>query len=287
MKISEFFLLFLVIASALAHGAQETKEQTQEQNMKTYLIKTDMTKQELEDLIAQHKKNKANKQMQNMEDPQTMEQKTELHMKPEPEQTEEETTALKVKKNKHAKQEKKPVEEEPTPVEAPETETETEPTTNLKKAKSKAQKHTKPAETQEAPEEPEPVEQEQAEADKTTTLKVKAKKQKHSQEKPAPEATEAQEAPEEPEATQQLAQECNTSLTEITPEQAKNLLQKEKAPGFFLSFFALFAVVGIAVYKFGYKKEVDARIKKYLKETFGQTTNEYLLVDNDEGRGML
>ena len=147
MKSMILIILSLFILSA-GHAANETV-QSNEPQQHTFLVKTDLTKEQVEALLNQHHQNK------NINKAETTnlhkkfngtEEKTQLlvnEVKPE-------TTQLKAKKDKHEKKNKE-VPEAPEAPEVPEVENKTEAETVSLKKKGKKEKNKK----QEAPETPE------------------------------------------------------------------------------------------------------------------------------------
>ena len=139
MKSMILIILSLFILSA-THAANETAHQH------TFLVKTDLTKEQVEALLIQHHQNKNKNQAETTnlhKKSNETEEKTQLLVN----ETIPETTQLKAKKDKHAKKNK----EAPEVVEVPEVENKTEAETVSLKKKGKKEKNKK----QEVPETPE------------------------------------------------------------------------------------------------------------------------------------
>ncbi len=137
MKSMILIILSLFILSA-THAANETAHQH------TFLVKTDLTKEQVEALLIQHHQNKNKNQAETTnlhKKSNETEEKTQLLVN----ETIPETTQLKAKKDKHAKKNK----EAPEVVEVPEVENKTEAETVSLKKKGKKEKK------QEVPETPE------------------------------------------------------------------------------------------------------------------------------------
>ena len=179
MKSMILIILSLFILSA-THAANETAHQH------TFLVKTDLTKEQVEALLNQHHQNKNKNQAETTnlhKKSNVTEEKTQFLVN----EAKPETTQLKAKKDKHAKKNKE-VSEAPEVPEVPEVENKTEvETVNLKK-KGKKEKKQEIPETPEVPEIPE-VE------NKKVSLKKKGKKEKNKKQE-VPETPEVTEVPE-------------------------------------------------------------------------------------------
>jgi chemotaxis protein histidine kinase CheA len=188
MKSKILIILSLFILSA-THAANETV-QTNEPHQHTFLVKTDLTKEQVEALLNQHHQNKNKNQAETTnlhKKSNATEEKTQFLVN----ETKPETTQLKAKKDKHAKKNKE-VSEAPEVPEVPEVENKTEEeTVNLKK-KGKKEKKQEIPETPEAPEVPEVENKTEAE---TVSLKKKGKKEKNKKQE-VPETPEVTEVPE-------------------------------------------------------------------------------------------
>ena len=245
MKSMILIILSLFILSA-GHAANETV-QSNEPQQHTFLVKTDLTKEQVEALLNQHhqNKNKNKAETTNLHKKfNGTEEKTQLlanEVKPE-------TTQLKAKKDKHEKKNK----EVPEAPEVPEVENKTEAETVSLKKKGKKEKNKK-QEAPEAPEAPEVPEVENKTEAETVSLKKKGKKEKNKK----------QEAPETPEVkevenkTSLLANE--TSVEEVgepkTETEKVTLVNKDipkqsgnRVFGFIFTILLTIAFVSLIVY---------------------------------------
>ena len=248
MKSMILIILSLFILSA-GHAANETV-QSNEPQQHTFLVKTDLTKEQVEALLNQHhqNKNKNKAETTNLHKKfNGTEEKTQLlanEVKPE-------TTQLKAKKDKHEKKNKE-VPEVPEAPEVPEVENKTEAETVSLKKKGKKEKNKK-QEVPEAPEAPEVPEVENKTEAETVSLKKKGKKEKNKK----------QEAPETPEVkevenkTSLLANE--TSVEEVgepkTETEKVTLVNKDipkqsgnRVFGFIFTILLTIAFVSLIVY---------------------------------------
>ena len=248
MKSMILIILSLFILSA-GHAANETV-QSNEPQQHTFLVKTDLTKEQVEALLNQHHQNK------NINKAETTnlhkkfngtEEKTQLlvnEVKPE-------TTQLKAKKDKHEKKNKE-VPEAPEAPEVPEVENKTEAETVSLKKKGKKEKN-KNQEVPEVPEAPEVPEVENKTEAETVSLKKKGKKEKNKK----------QEAPETPEVkevenkTSLLANETSVEeVGEAKTETEKVTLVNKDIPkqsgnrvfGFIFTILLTIAFVSLIVY---------------------------------------
>ena len=217
MKSMILIILSLFILSA-GHAANETV-QSNEPQQHTFLVKTDLTKEQVEALLNQHhqNKNKNKAETTNLHKKfNGTEEKTQLlanEVKPE-------TTQLKAKKDKHEKKNK----EVPEAPEVPEVENKTEAETVSLKKKGKKEKNKKQEvpEAPEAPEAPEVPEVENKTEAETVSLKKKGKKEKNKKQ----EAPEAPEVPEVPEVENKT--EAETVSLKKKGKKEKN--KKQEAP---------------------------------------------------------
>ena len=198
-------ILSLFILSA-THAANETAHQH------TFLVKTDLTKEQVEALLIQHHQNKNKNQAETTnlhKKSNETEEKTQLLVN----ETIPETTQLKAKKDKHAKKNK----EAPEVVEVPEVENKTEAETVSLKKKGKKEKK------QEVPEAPEVVEvpevENKTEAE-TVSLKKKGKKEKKQE---VPEAPEVVEVPE-------VENKTETETVSLKKKGKKEKNKKQEVP---------------------------------------------------------
>ena len=262
MKSMILIILSLFILSA-THAANETAHQH------TFLVKTDLTKEQVEALLIQHHQNKNKNQAETTnlhKKSNETEEKTQLLVN----ETIPETTQLKAKKDKHAKKNK----EAPEVVEVPEVENKTEAETVSLKKKGKKEKK------QEVPEAPEVVEvpevENKTEAE-TVSLKKKGKKEKNKK----------QEVPETPEVkevenkTSLLANETSAEAKgEVETETEKVALVNKDIPkqsgnkvfGFIFTILLTIAFVSLIVYATQPKK-----YKRQLNHNHSELTD-YLLV---------
>ena len=264
MKSMILIILSLFILSA-THAANETAHQH------TFLVKTDLTKEQVEALLIQHHQNKNKNQAETTnlhKKSNETEEKTQLLVN----ETIPETTQLKAKKDKHAKKNK----EAPEVVEVPEVENKTEAETVSLKKKGKKEKN----KNQEVPEALEVVEvpevENKTEAE-TVSLKKKGKKEKNKK----------QEVPETPEVkevenkTSLLANETSTEAKgEVETETEKVALVNKDIPkqsgnkvfGFIFTILLTIAFVSLIVYATQPKK-----YKRQLNHNHSELTD-YLLV---------
>ena len=299
MKSMILIILSLFILSA-THAANETAHQH------TFLVKTDLTKEQVEALLIQHHQNKNKNQAETTnlhKKSNETEEKTQLLVN----ETIPETTQLKAKKDKHAKKNK----EAPEVVEVPEVENKTEAETVSLKKKGKKEKN----KNQEVPEALEVVEvpevENKTEAE-TVSLKKKGKKEKKQEVPEAPEVVEVpevenktetetvslkkkgkkeknkkQEVPETPEVkevenkTSLLANETSTEAKgEVETETEKVALVNKDIPkqsgnkvfGFIFTILLTIAFVSLIVYATQPKK-----YKRQLNHNHSELTD-YLLV---------
>ena len=262
MKSMILIILSLFILSA-THAANETAHQH------TFLVKTDLTKEQVEALLIQHHQNKNKNQAETTnlhKKSNETEEKTQLLVN----ETIPETTQLKAKKDKHAKKNK----EAPEVVEVPEVENKTEAETVSLKKKGKKEKK------QEVPEAPEVVEVPEVEnktETETVSLKKKGKKEKNKK----------QEVPETPEVkevenkTSLLANETSAEAKgEVETETEKVALVNKDIPkqsgnkvfGFIFTILLTIAFVSLIVYATQPKK-----YKRQLNHNHSELTD-YLLV---------
>jgi len=251
MKSMILIILSLFILSA-GHAANETV-QSNEPQQHTFLVKTDLTKEQVEALLNQHhqNKNKNKAETTNLHKKfNGTEEKTQLlanEVKPE-------TTQLKAKKDKHEKKNKE-VPEVPEAPEVPEVENKTEAETVSLKKKGKKEKNKKQEvpEAPEAPEAPEVPEVENKTEAETVSLKKKGKKEKNKKQ----EVPETPEAPEVENKTSLLANE--TSVEEVgepkTETEKVTLVNKDipkqsgnRVFGFIFTILLTIAFVSLIVY---------------------------------------
>ena len=262
MKSMILIILSLFILSA-THAANETAHQH------TFLVKTDLTKEQVEALLIQHHQNKNKNQAETTnlhKKSNETEEKTQLLVN----ETIPETTQLKAKKDKHAKKNK----EAPEVVEVPEVENKTEAETVSLKKKGKKEKKQEVPEALEVVEVPEVENKTEAE---TVSLKKKGKKEKNKK----------QEVPETPEVkevenkTSLLANETSTEAKgEVETETEKVALVNKDIPkqsgnkvfGFIFTILLTIAFVSLIVYATQPKK-----YKRQLNHNHSELTD-YLLV---------
>ena len=262
MKSMILIILSLFILSA-THAANETAHQH------TFLVKTDLTKEQVEALLIQHHQNKNKNQAETTnlhKKSNETEEKTQLLVN----ETIPETTQLKAKKDKHAKKNK----EAPEVVEVPEVENKTEAETVSLKKKGKKEKKQEVPEALEVVEVPEVENKTEAE---TVSLKKKGKKEKNKK----------QEVPETPEVkevenkTSLLANETSAEAKgEVETETEKvALVNKDiskqsgnKIFGFIFTILITIAFVSLIVYATQPKK-----YKRQLNHNHSELTD-YLLV---------
>ena len=277
MKSMILISLSLFILSA-TQAANETVQSNQPQHQHTFLVKTDLTKEQVEALLNQHHQNKN----QNQGETTTLTHKksnetegiTEFHVN----EVKPETTQLKAKKDKHAKKEKEAPEapEAPETPEAPEVENKTEAETVSLKKKGKKEKNNK-QEAPEAPETPEAPEVENKTEAETVSLKKKGKKEKNKKH----EASQTPEVKEVENKTSLLANE--TSVEEIGETETetekvtlvnKNISQQSgnKVFGFIFTILITIAFVSLIVYATQPKK-----YKRHFNNNHSELTD-YLLV---------
>jgi hypothetical protein len=251
-------ILSLFILSA-AHASNETVQPNDPQKH-TFLVKTDLTKEQVEALLNQHHQNKNKNQAEttnlHKKSNQT-EEKTQLFVN----ETKPETTQLKAKKDKNEKQNK----EAPEVAEVPEVENKTEAeTVNLKK-KGKKEKNKK-EEVPETPEVAEVPEVENKTEAETVSLKKKGKKEKNKKEA-VPEALEVENK------TNLLSNETETETEKVTLVNKDISKQSgNKIFGFIFTILITIAFVSLIVYTTQPKK-----YKRQFNHNHSELTD-YLLV---------
>ena len=271
------FLSLCVLTFIIALPTEETHS-----NQHTFLVKTDLTKEQVENLLNQYHRNHTS----------LIQETTQLHQNnTHSNGHQNETTQLKVKKTKkkkNAKQETKPETLKEVPVEKPVEQEVQEPTKAPEPQEASEAPESPEAPEAETPEAPEPPEaQEEAETPElekeTTNLKKKTKQrdQKRIHQSVVQEVNNTQEIENEfePENKTELIEKgtCTNNKVNLMSKTEKTEVKQNNSIiiGFLSAVFITFAFLSLFIYV------TQPKGKKKINETFKELTD-YLLVKENQ-----
>lgn len=189
MKSKLSIILSLLIISAVYNAGETIVNKNENlQHQHTFLVKTDLTKEQVEILLNQYHQNLNQVETTSLKHKNSTDRegKAEFHVN----EVKPEATQLRAKKEKKYKEEK----EIPEAPEAPEVGNSTETTSLKKKGKKEKSRKQEAPEVPEAPESPESSKVENI--TETTSLKKKDKNEKNKNQEEAPKSSETPESPE-------------------------------------------------------------------------------------------